>query len=252
MTYPPQPPGPGQPDPYGQYGQQPYGGQQPGQYGQPDPYGQQQQYGQPYGQQPYGQPGQYGQQYGMYPGGPGGEPPKKKTGLIIGIVAGIVVVAAGVFAILAWVAPGFLLDDEESAEGENQGGSAESSQQSAPSSEQAPTTEESSAASEPTSESAPAGGAAPDGKSTPEETAEAAADAYNAGDKAAIQRLICPSTGQKAPDIPAGTQVEVTGDADITGDVAQVPAENKGQNTTFNFVLRNEGGSWCYYGDKRS
>ncbi|HEV7981036.1 hypothetical protein [Amycolatopsis sp.] len=67
MTYPPR-------QPYGQQPQQPYG-QQP-------PYGQQQ----PYPQQPYG--------YGPPPGYP--QPPKKsKTGLIIGIVIGAVVVLGG-------------------------------------------------------------------------------------------------------------------------------------------------------------
>ncbi|MFE3446208.1 hypothetical protein ACFXNW_24540 [Nocardia sp. NPDC059180] len=92
MTYPPA----GQP-PHGQqppYGQQPPQGQQP--YGQ-----------QPYGQQPppYGQQPQYGQQPGQYPppGGfqqPGGyppqQPPKKKTGLIIGLVVLALVVIGGI------------------------------------------------------------------------------------------------------------------------------------------------------------
>ncbi|SDK11567.1 hypothetical protein SAMN04488074_104283 [Lentzea albidocapillata subsp. violacea] len=92
MTYPPQ-----QPGPYGQqppqqpgYGQQPQPGygQQPGQYGQQPPPGYGQQPGQ-YGQQPFGQP--YGQ-----PGGFGGPPPKKSnTGLIIGVVVGVLVLVGG-------------------------------------------------------------------------------------------------------------------------------------------------------------
>lgn len=129
MTYPPQP---GQPDPYGgQYGQQPGGNPQSGgfpqQGGYPQQGGQPGQYGQPYGQQPYGQPdpygqqGQYGQQYGQQgqygqqpfgqPQGGYGEPPKKKkTGLIVGLGGGAVVVIAA-FLITAFWVPGFLTGD---------------------------------------------------------------------------------------------------------------------------------------------
>ncbi|HEX3731942.1 MAG TPA: hypothetical protein VHU91_03335 [Mycobacteriales bacterium] len=91
---PNQPPGPytpypGQPDPNAQpgYGQQPYGQQGYGQqgYGQQQPYGQQGYGQQGYGQQPYGQQG-----YGGY------TPPKKKTGLIVGIAIGAVVLLLGI------------------------------------------------------------------------------------------------------------------------------------------------------------
>lgn len=99
---PPQPPqgpyGPPQPQPP----QNPYGQQPPGQPQQP--YGYPQQPQQPYGQQQggWGQPGIPGQPGapGMQPG-MGGWPPqppprKKRTGLIIGIVAGSLVVAGGI------------------------------------------------------------------------------------------------------------------------------------------------------------
>jgi ketosteroid isomerase-like protein len=77
MTYPPQPPGP--PPPQGPYGQQ------PGPYGQQPPPG--------YGQQP--PPGYPPQQ----PYGYGPPPPKKsRTGLVIGVIAGVVVLAGGAIA----------------------------------------------------------------------------------------------------------------------------------------------------------
>ena len=122
MTYPPQQPGPygQQPQPGGPYGQQPpqqpgygqqpqpgYGqqpppgySQQPGQYGQPqqDPFGQQGPQSGGFPQQGYGQPQPgYGQQPGYGgPGGFGGPPPKKsKTGLIIGVVIGVLVLVGG-------------------------------------------------------------------------------------------------------------------------------------------------------------
>ena len=111
---------PGQPD-YSQ--QQPPGHMPPG-YGQQDPYGQQQP---PYGQDPYGQqqpgypphqgqpmPGQPmpGQQmppgYPQQPYGPQqtGSSGKSKTGLWIGIIVAVIVLAAA--AILLFWKPGFL------------------------------------------------------------------------------------------------------------------------------------------------
>ncbi|GAA1241755.1 hypothetical protein GCM10009676_28640 [Prauserella halophila] len=137
MTYPPQPGQPGgQPDPYGQQPGQPGGQGQPGQpYGQPGPYGQQPGPGQPGG--PMGQPPsggfpQQGMPQGGYPqqgmpqggyqqhgypqqgypqqGGPYGQPPKKKTGLIVGLSLGGVAALAAFF-ITGFAAPGFFLSD---------------------------------------------------------------------------------------------------------------------------------------------
>jgi hypothetical protein len=93
------PPPPQQPNPYGRqptpYGQQPppYGQQPPPPYGQgqppPPPYGQQ-----PYPGAPFGQPAPWG-------AAPAGLPPKKnRTGLILGIVGGaVVLVVAAVVGI---------------------------------------------------------------------------------------------------------------------------------------------------------
>ncbi|MBK1784813.1 hypothetical protein [Prauserella cavernicola] len=121
MTYPPQPGQPygQQPDPYGQGGYQQQGGYpqtggypQQGGYPQSGAYPQQgyPQPGDPYGQGAYQQQGY--QQYG-YPGGGGygPQPPKKKTGLWVGLSAAAVVVVA--FVVTAFVAPGFLLSDDE-------------------------------------------------------------------------------------------------------------------------------------------
>ncbi len=81
------------------YGQDPYGQQQPG-YGQPG-------YGQPgHGQQQpgYGQQAGYGAEYGQ-PAYGQPPPPKSRTGLIVGIIAGVLVlllcIAGGTFGVLA-------------------------------------------------------------------------------------------------------------------------------------------------------
>jgi hypothetical protein len=125
MTYPPQPYGQ-QPEPYGQGGQTPSGGfpqqgsprypgrQYPGQQypgqgqryaGQQYPgYDQQQQYGQTY---------QYGQEYAQGFGGPPAPPEKGKTGLLIGIVVGLVVLIA--VGVTGFVAPGFFLSEGNTA-----------------------------------------------------------------------------------------------------------------------------------------
>ncbi|MFI7676497.1 hypothetical protein [Actinophytocola sp. NPDC049390] len=102
MTYP-QPPG-----------QQPYG-QQPGWPPAPGPGGGYQQHGQfpPGGQYPDG----------PYPGGP--QPQKKgNAGLVAGL--GVAVVALVVFTITAFVAPGFLLGDDDSGGTAGSGGTATS------------------------------------------------------------------------------------------------------------------------------
>lgn len=139
MTYPPQQPGPyGQPAnpdprygaPYGSQPGQPYG-QQPAsapgtQYGAQLPHGQQPQYGQPagapYGGQPgYGAPGQapaYGG--GVYSGGFTPQPQKKKTGLIVGIIAIVVVLLAAGGAGLYF---GVIKGDDDSGSGSGSKGS---------------------------------------------------------------------------------------------------------------------------------
>ena len=113
--------------PYSPENQQPYQPQQggyPQQAGyQPGAYGQQptQQmpvvggYGQPLG---YGQQGQqdfYGQ--GQFPGAPGdGAPEKKKTGLIIGIVAAVLVVLIGAGVAIWWFMSGDDSSDDAAAQ----------------------------------------------------------------------------------------------------------------------------------------
>ncbi|WP_410605417.1 hypothetical protein [Amycolatopsis sp. lyj-90] len=106
MTYPPQP---GQPQqgPGGQQypEQQQYPGQQyqQGGYDQSGAYPQQQYPG----QQPYGQNQQYGQGFG----GPPAKPNNSKTGLLVGIAAGVVVLIT--LGITGFVAPGFFLGDDK-------------------------------------------------------------------------------------------------------------------------------------------
>ncbi|HWM06289.1 MAG TPA: hypothetical protein VNP92_28430 [Actinophytocola sp.] len=136
MTYPQQPYGGGQPDPYGQAQGQPgqYGGyQQPGQPG--GQYsGQYPGYG---GQQPYGGYDQTAQ-FGGFPGGQYGggygappPPPKKNTGMIVAVVA-IVVLLLGGLGVTGFVAPGFFVSDDKNNAGSGGGTKTSSSAPSEP------------------------------------------------------------------------------------------------------------------------
>ncbi len=252
MTYPPQP---GQP--YGQdpQGQQPGGYPQQGgwdqtqQYGQPQQYGQQQgwdqtqQYPQGGQQQGWDQTQQYPQQQGAwdpnaqqqgwdpnnpgYPqgyGGPPAPPPKSKTGLIIGIAIGVVLLIA--FGVTGFVAPGFLLSKDE---GTNTAAPPPASSSSkAPSS--APKSSPKSSAPKSSPKSTESGGTGSEGNPQGVQNLKDFLAKVSAGDKAGALALVCADmkgTMGDSIDImaPAPSQLEVTstagiGDGFITGDIA--------------------------------
>ena len=83
------------------------------------PYAQQPYPAQQYGPQQYGQPPQYGQpqQYAPFPGGGPAQPPRRRTGVIVGSVAGAVVALGGLGAGAFLLFGGSTLDTEE-AEGQ--------------------------------------------------------------------------------------------------------------------------------------
>ncbi|MGY6657427.1 Twin-arginine translocation protein TatA [Amycolatopsis sp. TRM77291] len=238
MTYPPQP---GQP--YGQdpQGQQPHQGgwDQTQQYGQPQQYGQQQGWDQTqqYQQQPqqgwdptqqYPQQPQQGwdpnnQGYQQGFGGPPAPPPKSKTGLIIGIVIGLVVLIA--FGVTGFVAPGFLLSKDE--------GNNTAAPPPASSSEQAPTSAPKSSPKSSSPRSSPrsteSGGTGSEGNPKGIQNLKDFLAKVSAGDKAGALALVCAdmkATMGDSIDImaPAPSQLEVTstsgiGDGFITGDI---------------------------------
>jgi hypothetical protein len=109
--FPTQQPGYGQPDPsQQQWGQSPQPPYQQGQQGQQG-FGQQPQQS-PYGQQPgFGQqqpPGGYGQQFGQPSyGQPGYGQSPKKSGAMVWVIVGLVVLVLAAVGITGFVAPGF-------------------------------------------------------------------------------------------------------------------------------------------------
>ncbi|WP_326835883.1 hypothetical protein VSH64_13295 [Amycolatopsis rhabdoformis] len=251
--YPAQQPPPfGQPDPRqqgapGQFGQQdPYrqgGGTQ--QYPQQDPYqqGGTQQFGQPdafqqggFGDQ-YGQPGGY-QSFGGYNEQP---PKKKKTGLIVGIAIGAVVVVGGAIGLVI----GLSGDDK---------GKTDTAAPPAPPAASSPGAgaPHTSAPTRPsTSGSTPStGGAdspAPGGTQSAQELFQAAATDFTSGDGSALAGLACRSLyNGGAVDIPK-TTIELTGAAQETGDTASVRYKATQGTRTANGTMtsKREAGVWC-------
>ncbi|AUI62368.1 Twin-arginine translocation protein TatA [Amycolatopsis sp. BJA-103] len=262
MTYPPQPGQPYGQDPQGQQPggpPQPGGWDQTQQYGQPQQYGQQQGWDQTqqYQQQPqqgwdpnaqqqpqqgwdqtqqYQQPQQgwdpNAQQQGWDPnnpgypqgyGGPPAPPSKSKTGLIIGIVIGLVVLIA--FGVTGFLAPGFLLNKDD---GNNTAAPPPASSSSkAPTS--APKSSPKSSAPKSSPKSTESGGTGSEGNPKGVQNLKDFLAKVSAGDKAGALSLVCAdmkATMGDSIDImaPAPSQLEVTstagiGDGFITGDI---------------------------------
>ncbi len=278
MTYPPQQPGGYGQDPYGQQGGYPQSGpqpqqgypgggqygQQPGQYGQ-DPYGQQGGYpqsgpqpqqGHPGATQQFGQPDPYGQQqggYNAYPQEGGyGEPPKeKKTGLIVGIAIGaVVLVGGGVTALVIALNSG---DDNPTAAPPASSSSAAPTGSASSSAPKSSTSSTRSKSSSPSTSATKGSGPAPLGKATPQEVAQAVIAAYNTGDGKTVAQSACRSVNTK-DEVPIGKDIkmEATGDMQVSGDTAKQPAKvTQGSKTdSGNLNFKKESDLWCFTGGK--
>ncbi|MGH3518674.1 MAG: hypothetical protein ACRDQ7_14900 [Haloechinothrix sp.] len=257
MTYPPQPQGP-----YGQqgpYGSQPGGGfpggnpQQPGRQ-PPGPYAQQPpgQYG--HGHQDsaaqFGQYAAYGAGYGQgggFPGWPGGEPPKRKTGLIIGIGAAVLLLLGGIAGLVIWLSG----DDEEPA-AEGPGGRGPTSEQRSPADQVPP---------KPTIKPNPghrqedpggSGTAAPGGTDTAQQAVDKTITAFNEIDNDTLNSIVCRSKGEGKADLDGGLRVRADGELRESGETAEqaVIGTYQGEEKKGTFVYQREGGKWCF-GDLR-
>lgn len=229
MTYPPN---------QGPYGQQPggWGPQQPPQ------------------QPPQPPPGYDQTQQWNYPGGfPEDEPPKKRTGLIIGIVAAVLVIAATIGVTGFWK-PGFFLAGDEGDDGGGTDNPGSSSPQ-VPGSSAAPSTggpppKPSIQPPGSTPPTQPTGGGPVD-SSNVASVAQATVDAFNARDNEAFKEQFCdPSDADSArlEQMPPEAKMTITGDPKITGDKAKVPVEmtlGQGEPLTEEMPLENQSGRWC-------
>ncbi|WP_409180525.1 hypothetical protein F9C11_28990 [Amycolatopsis sp. VS8301801F10] len=225
-----------------QYGQQPdqFGqfGQQPGQFGQPGQPGQ------------FGQPGQPGGQFGQQPGGQfggfGEEPPKKKkTGLIVGLAIGAVVVLGGATGLVIWLT-GDSKDSKTAAPPASSSAPAAGPQSSGPggSSSSSPSSSSSSGSS---SGNYPAAAGA---KATSGELFQAASEAYNSSDTDGLFSLLCTSLtkGQKPTEkMPSGIHFELTSSPQENGDQATVKYHVSMTSKTADGTLTalRQGGAWC-------
>lgn len=265
MTYPPQQPGPygpgspGQPPSGGFPGQQPPGygpppgrqtpqGPPPGQYGPPQGPGQygpapgQAHYGPgPHGTAQFGQPDPWGQSGGF----DGREPPKKKTGLIIGIVAAVVLLLA-TLGITGFVAPGFFLSDDVPPATNTSNGSP-TSEVPAPGTGGAPP--KPSIKPNPGT-GAPGAPADPAEAAAVKQVAQDAADAFNSRDVDGVRELACDPSDVKDEEmskVKEDAKMEVIGEPTIAGETASIPVRfSEGDRSDeVPLRLRKRDGGWC-------
>lgn len=208
MTYPPHPgqppydqqPGQGGYPPAGTFPQQ--GGPQPGQYP---------------GQYPVGSPGGQYPSPGGFPPGYGPQPPKKKTGLWIGLSAAAVAVIA--FVITAFLAPGFLLSDD----GTDDNASANAGD-----------------------------GGAGNGDSSAEQVAQQLIDAANANNTATLTQLSCPDSDPDVAEVigMAGQlgQVQLAAPVQESGNGAHLAVTFTAQGMQQDALveLKKTGNTWCW------
>lgn len=228
MNHPP----PHQPGPYGPPGA---GGFPPPQPPQPPPSA----VGFP-ARQPYGPPPSGG--YG-YPGGP---PPKtSNTGLIVGVILALVLVAGGAVAVTGFWQPGFFLSDEKTEQDSDKsavpGGVLGTGETQPPAGQ--------TGAPPPGDADAPlVGGSDVD---QVKQVAEQAATAINTRDESLAESITCDPQGK--PDfskMPADMKVEVTGEPMMDGSTkAKVPFNFTAQGRSEDESLRMEKqeGRWCIY-----
>jgi hypothetical protein len=243
MTYPPQPPG--EPGPYGQQGPH---GQQPGGYpaGGPDPTqqfqaGGTQQFGQPQG----------------YLGGPDGEPPKKKTGLIVGLAIAAMVLIGGVVTLILVLTGGDVKDPQAGTTLPSTSTSP-SSASSAPSQvppssdpEQSDPEQSTASSSEVSAPDGPAG--TPVDVEEVRELGEQAIEAISNRDPDLAREVSCDPDSISDEDFesfPEGIVIEMAGDPVITGDSAAIPATvtHQGETRDFPLMAKRESDRWCISG----
>jgi hypothetical protein len=192
---------------------------------------------------PYGQPGPYGPQQPGFPGGPGlggqpgGQPPKKKTGLIVGLSIAAVLVIGGAVALIL-VLTG---DDKKSvAQGKNDpaGGGQPSVQIPGPGAGSSPGSEA----------SAPPQGGASDDVTAVKELGEKAVQALNERDAELATEISCSGSVNEADmeDVPG--EFNIAGEPTINGDEATIPVKltmPDGTSKEGDFDAKKKSGEWC-------
>lgn len=233
MTYPPQPP---PSDPYGGagYGQQ-YPGY-PGYQGQQFPH-------RPY----YGQQGLYQQQpgYGMPPGGtPPPEPPKHegRTGLVIGLVLALLLLAGGIVGVTGFWQPGFFRADPAHAASADRVTVSETPTTTVPKPDSTPP-------SEPTTQAPPPSG----DRAEIRQITDAVVAGINNRDANQVKPVSCDPRKERQSDydgFPEDLTVSASGEPVITGDAAKVPLilTRSGSSKKVDLELRRVNGSWCASG----
>lgn len=234
MTYPPQPPDPygqqpwGRPGPQGPPGGGYGGGRHSGGYPQ-QPGG----YPPPSGAYPQQQPG--GWQQPGYLGGEPPEPPRKRTGLIVGIVVAALLLI-GAVAVTGFWKPGFFLADDKSTS------------ESKPTQ---PATQPPTGTAEPTTEPAQTGdNGSSDDAAQVEQIAETVVKGLNEKDAATVKPVSCSPDKERQSDydgFPDGITWTVDGSASVNDDEATIGLKAKSDSgeQTATLDLKKVNGTWC-------
>lgn len=187
-------------------------------------------------------------QFGQF-GGPGQEPPKKKTGLIVGLAIAAVAVIGGVVALIVLLSG----DDDTAQDGQSRqasptGAPADSSGQLPPSGQ--PGQPDSSTPGMPPADPG-SGGVGDDAAAVQELTDELMAAANNR-DNAAFNALLCPGSGGEATlqNLPDDVVFEQNGEIEINGDNAVIPikASDGQRSDEGKFEASKQGNQWCVSG----
>lgn len=195
-----------------------------------------------YPPQPPHQPGQPHQYPGMpqYPGPgyPAGPPPKKNTGLIIGIVAAVVVALAAL-GITGFVAPGFFLSDDKKSDEQTK-----------------PTQPPGGGALNPPPSDTRGGesldvpgGSSPEDVEEVKRVAEEGTRSINERDAELAKSVSCdPASAGDLSELPEDAHAEVTGDPVQSGpEEFKVPVRfSAGGDSTQDFLnLKKQDNRWC-------
>ncbi|MGH3434979.1 MAG: hypothetical protein ACRDRN_00765 [Sciscionella sp.] len=239
MTYPPQQPGP--------YGQQDPDDTQPMSGAYPATAG-----------QPRGGAGESGQTmwFGAPGGNPGGEPPKKKTGLRVGVSAVAVVIVALLVTGLA--APGWMLTRDAGTSTIADGGGARSGGAPSSATTVPPRTSGNgdATAGKPSGGTDPASGAGTAGAPNPAAAANEMAQAYTTRDAQRMIKVACSlpkqvsaTELQKVLDaMPKGAKFEIAGTPKVSGNraTATMTASAPGvKGGSVSLPMAESNGTWC-------
>lgn len=191
-----------------------------------------------------GQPGPYG--YGPthpgQPGFPGGQPPKRKTGLIVGLSIAALVVIGGVVALILV----FTSDDEKNAAPGPASSPAGTPAVPPPGSAPGPGDGQTDSLPQPGPGDDSSGNSSPGDVAEVKQLAEKAVQAINNRDEELAKEIACNGAANMS-DLPEGAVFSTNGDPAVNGDTATLPMKvtYQGKTEEGEFTAKKQADGWC-------